>query len=119
MTDTTPGPARDRRSAERDGSDRRKAQRLVLHLAVGIKGKSPDGAPIEETVEAVAASQNGALLKSKTDLSVGSLITVHNSQNGKDGNFKVVWTAPLPLEGMWNIGLELQGGKSPLWDPAA
>ena len=116
MTDTSSEPVRDRRSKDRGSSDRRKANRLVLHLAVEIKGESSDGAPYEETAEAVAASQKGALLKSKSDLKVGSKISLHNSQNGKDGNFKVVWTAPLPLEGMWNIGVEIQDGKSPLWD---
>jgi hypothetical protein len=119
MDEQTSEPIVDRRSKDRGSSDRRKAQRLVLHLAVAIKGETPAGEPIEETAEAVAASQNGALLKSKSDLSVGSQITVHNSENGENGNFKIVWTAPLPLEGMWNIGLELQDGKSPLWTPPA
>ena len=119
MTDSTLEPAGDRRSADRGTSDRRKANRLVLHLAVEIKGETSEGVPYEETAEAVAASQKGALLKSKSDLKVGSKISLHNSQNGKDGNFKVVWTAPLPLEGMWNIGVEVLDGESPLWNPAS
>ncbi len=119
MTKQTPETVADRRSKDRGASDRRKTQRLVLHRPVEIKGETPDGAPYEETAEAVAASQKGALLKSKSDLKVGSSISLHNPQNGEDGSFKVVWTAPLPLEGLWNIGVEIQDGKSPLWDPSS
>ncbi len=101
------------------GEDRRRSQRLLLHLAIEIEGENKEGQPVNETAEAVAASKHGALLKSRSKLRTGSTIRIRNPENSEHGEFKVIWTSPAPLEGIWNVGIEVHTGESPLWDSSS
>lgn len=101
--------------AESLSSERRRSPRSLRHLPVRVVGDGKDGKPVNELAEAMVVSTHGALIRTSSEFRPGSLISVENPETRQSAQFRVVWAAAKPLEGKWDLGLELSAGRATLW----
>lgn len=95
--------------------ERRRGERILLHIPVHISGTSKDGKHINETSLVVAVSRNGALLRTKTPLKPASTVDVIQGQSAAALTFRVVWGSERAREGQFDVGVELTEPREEFW----
>ncbi|MDA2913000.1 hypothetical protein MYX77_03395 [Acidobacteriia bacterium AH_259_A11_L15] len=101
-------------AANTPGEERRRSRRLLRRLSVRLVGENKDGQRVNEPAEAMALSTHGALVKTSSEFRPGSSLSLEGDQ-GRRAGFRVIWATEKPLEGLWDIGLELNAGEKALW----
>lgn len=95
--------------------ERRRSPRVLRRLPVHLSGEDKNGQRVDESAEAVVINDHGALVKTGNEFRPGSDIELENPENRRRGRFRVIWARPMPLEGKWDIGVELNEGEKPPW----
>lgn len=101
--------------SEVPSSERRRSQRLLQRVSVRVAGEGSNGQPVNESGEAVVISAHGALVKIGSQLRPGSEMEMENLGTGQQAGFQVIWATEKPLEGKWDMGVEVKAGQSPPW----
>lgn len=107
-----PGP-------EAQSGERRRSPRLMERVPVRLAGQGKQGQAVNESGEAVVISDHGALLKAASELRSGSDVELENTATQQRARFRVIWATEKPLEGLWDMGVELKDGQQPPWSKAA
>jgi len=95
--------------------ERRRSARVLQKVAVRVAGQGANGQAVNETGEAVVISAHGALLKGNAELRSGSEVELENAETRQRARFRVIWATEKPLEGKWDMGVELQPGQAAPW----
>lgn len=98
-----------------DSSERRRSQRSLHNIPIRVVGDRTDGQRVEEPAEAVVISAHGALVRTSSEFRPGTVISVENTETQQSARFRVIWAAEKPLQGKWDLGLELSAGRGTLW----
>ncbi|MFQ5723720.1 MAG: PilZ domain-containing protein [Terriglobia bacterium] len=101
-------------AANTPGEERRRSPRLLRRMPVRLVGENQGGQRVSEPGEAMALSAHGALVKTNSEFRPGSTLSVEGEQ-GRRASFRVIWATEKPLEGLWDIGLELNAGEKAPW----
>lgn len=95
--------------------ERRRSSRSLRHIPIRVIGDSQEGQRVDEHAEALVVSGHGALIRTSTGFPPGTDISVENPQTQQSARFRVIWAAEKPLQGKWDLGLELSAGGATLW----
>ena len=101
--------------ADTVSSERRRSQRSLRNIPIRVVGDGKDGKRVDEPAEAVIISAHGALIRTSAEFRPGTDITVENPETQQSACFRVIWAAEKPLQGKWDLGLELGAGRATLW----
>jgi len=104
--------------AETPNDERRRSPRALQRVAVRLTGEGKDGRRVNESGQAVVVSAHGALVKIDSELRAGSEVEIENADTRQRARFRVIWATEKPLEGKWDMGVELGEGQTAPW-PAA
>jgi hypothetical protein len=89
--------------------ERRRASRVKTRIPVTVI--SPQGlsgvASQDHSVETLAVSRTGALLRVPFSPELGSRIEVHHGVSQEKREFRVVQVKPLKNDGLYELGLEM------------
>jgi len=72
-------------------NNRRRSQRVLLNVAVGLSGETPDKTAFSEQTNTLVVNAHGALLVVKTRLSVGQLLKLQNFKTQEEVACRVVF----------------------------
>lgn len=100
---------------ESQNDERRRSTRSLQKVPVRVAGQGANGQAVNEAGEAVVISAHGALLKIGAELSSGSEVELENAETRQRACFRVIWATEKPLEGKWDMGVELQPGQAAPW----
>ena len=107
MAQSSPPPAS--RSARR-----RRSQRVLMQLAVTIRGKDARGAAFQEETETLAISAHGALVLLQRRLLSGDHVWMKNHRTEEEQECNVIFLGP-PRSGRSEIGLEFCEPRPSFW----
>jgi len=101
-------------NAPSHGSPRRRSQRVLMQVAVRIRGKDAQDASFEEETSTLAINAHGALILLQARITSGS--TVHMQHNGtkQEQECQVVFLGPV-RSGRAEIGLEFSSPCPTFW----
>src|SRR3989304_4108357 len=102
-------------STEVPSGERRRGARALLKIPVRVAGQGANGQAVNEAGEAVVISAHGALVKASAELRSGSEVELENTQTRPRARFRVIGPTAKPLEGKWDMGVELQAGQAAPW----
>ncbi len=102
-------------STEVPTDERRRSPRQLQKVPVRVAGQGANGQAVNETGEAVVISAQGALVKANAELRSGSEVELENAETRQRARFRVIWATEKPLEGKWDMGVELQPGQAAPW----
>ncbi|OFV81869.1 MAG: hypothetical protein A3D93_02165 [Acidobacteria bacterium RIFCSPHIGHO2_12_FULL_67_30] len=100
---------------ETPSGERRRSARTLQKVPVQVAGQGANGQAVNEAGEAVVISAHGALVKASAELRSGSEVELENTQTRQRARFRVIWATAKPLEGKWDMGVELQAGQAAPW----
>ena len=95
--------------------ERRRGERILLHIPIRISGTGKDGKRVNESSLVVVVNRNGALLRSKTPLKQGSTVDVVHGSSEEALTFRVVWVSERAREGQFDVGIELTEPREEFW----
>jgi hypothetical protein len=89
--------------------ERRRASRVKTRIPVTVVSpRSGDGDGAQDhSVETLAVSRTGALLRVPFSPELGSRIEVHHGLSQEKREFRVVQVKPLKNDGLYELGLEM------------
>ena len=101
-------------NAPTQAGPRRRSQRVLMQVAVRIRGENAEGAPFEEETSTLAINAHGALILLQARITSGS--TVHMQHNGtkQEQECQVVFLGPV-RSGKAEIGLEFAAPSPSFW----
>jgi PilZ domain len=102
-------------SSEPKIHERRRGERILLHIPVHVAGTSKDGKRVNETGLVVVVSRNGAMLRAKSSLKQGSTVDVIQGSSEAALKFRVVWVSERAREGQFDVGVELTEPREEFW----
>ena len=102
-------------STEVPTGERRRSPRSLQKIPVRVAGQGANGQAVNEAADAVVISAHGALVKASAELRSGSEVELENTQTRQRARFLVIWATEKPLEGKWDMGVELQAGQAAPW----
>lgn len=73
-----------------DASNRRRSERVMLHVPVTVIAETPDRVPMQEDTQTLVVNAHGGLMKLKMDLLAGQPIILVNPQTGMEQSCRVV-----------------------------
>ncbi|MGB7849216.1 MAG: PilZ domain-containing protein [Candidatus Acidiferrum sp.] len=95
-------------------SPRRRSQRVLMQVAVKIRGKDAQGKPFEEEACTLAINAHGALIQVQARLTSGSRVHVQHKQTQEEQECQVVFLGPV-RSGKAEIGLEFSEPRPTFW----
>jgi hypothetical protein len=93
---------------------RRRSQRVLMQVAVRIRGTDPQGHKIEEETETLAINAHGALVLLTAKLTSGSKIILQHKKTQEEQECHVAFLGPV-RQGKAEIGLEFTSPHPTFW----
>ena len=93
---------------------RRRSQRVLMQVAVRIRGKDAQGKTIEEETETLAINAHGALVLLKSRLTSGSKVLLQHKRTQEEHECHVAFLGPV-RSGKAEIGLEFSSPHPAFW----
>ena len=96
------------------GGPRRRSQRVLMQVAVRIRGKDAQGKDIEEETETLAINAHGALVLVTARVTSGSKVMLQHKRTQEEHECHVVFLGPV-RSGKSEIGLEFSMPHPTFW----
>jgi hypothetical protein len=93
---------------------RRRSQRVLMQVAVRIRGTDAQGSSIEEETETLAINAHGALVLMNARLTSGSKVLLQHKKTQEEHECHVVFLGPV-RSGKAEIGLEFSTPHPTFW----
>ena len=93
---------------------RRRSQRVLMQVAVRIRGEDAQGDKIEEETETLAINAHGALVILKSRLTSGSKVLLQHKRTEEEQECHVAFLGPV-RNGKAEIGLEFSAPRPGFW----
>ena len=93
---------------------RRRSQRVLMQVAVRIRGEDLQGNKIEEETETLAINAHGALVLLKARLTSGGKVHLRNKRTDEEQECHVAFLGPVRA-GKAEIGLEFSAPRPGFW----
>src|ERR1700738_459001 len=93
---------------------RRRSQRVLMQVAVCIRGEGVQGHSIEEEIETPAINSHGALVLMKARLTSGSKVLLQHKRTEEEQECHVAFLGPVRA-GKAEIGLEFSSPRPAFW----
>ena len=93
---------------------RRRSQRVLMQVAVRIRGEDVQGKKIEEETETLAINAHGALVLMKARLTSGSKVFLQHNRTLEEQECHVAFLGPVRA-GKAEIGLEFSSPRPAFW----
>lgn len=93
---------------------RRRSQRVLMQVAVRIRGTDPQDKPFEEQAVTLAINAHGALVSLKNRLTSGTSVKMRHNMTEEEQECQVVFLGPV-REGKAEIGLEFSEPRPAFW----
>jgi hypothetical protein len=93
---------------------RRRSQRVLMQVAIRIRGKNAQGVDFEEYTETLAINAHGALVLLTARVTSGSLVHVRHNKTEEEQECHVVFLGPV-RGGKAEIGLEFSVPRPTFW----
>jgi hypothetical protein len=93
---------------------RRRSQRVLMQVAVRIRGNNAQGTDFEEETETLAINAHGALILLQARVTSGSKVSMHNKRTQEEQECHVVFLGPV-RSGKSEIGLEFSSPRPAFW----
>src|ERR1051326_351133 len=93
---------------------RRRSQRVLMQVAVKIRGEDSLGKPIEEETETLAINAHGALVLVRARLTSGSKVFLRHNRTQEEQECHVAFLGPV-RSGKSEIGLEFSAPRPSFW----
>jgi hypothetical protein len=93
---------------------RRRSQRVLMQVAVRIRGEDVQGKSIEEETETLAINAHGALVLMKARLTSGSKVFLQHKRTQEEQECHVAFLGPVRA-GKAEIGLEFASPRPGFW----
>ncbi len=93
---------------------RRRSQRVLMQVAVRVRGKDAQGNLFEEETETLAINAHGALILVNARVTSGSTILMQHKRTQEEQECHVVFLGPVRA-GKAEIGLEFSEARPTFW----
>lgn len=93
---------------------RRRSQRVLMQIAVRIRGNDAQGQAIEEETETLAINAHGALILLQARFTSGSKVLLQHKRTQEEEECHVVFLGPV-RSGKAEIGLEFSSPHPKFW----
>lgn len=93
---------------------RRRSQRVLMQVAVRIRGNDSQDQPIDEETETLAINAHGALVLLKARLTSGSKVFLQHKRTQEEQECHVAFLGPV-RSGKAEIGLEFSAPRPSFW----
>ena len=93
---------------------RRRSQRILMQVAVRIRGTDAQGKAFEEFTETLAINAHGALVLLEARVTSGSLVHLEHQRTKEEQECHVVFLGPV-RGGKAEIGLEFSSPRPSFW----
>jgi len=93
---------------------RRRSQRVLMQVAVRIRGLDAQGNTIEEETETLAINAHGALVLLKSRFTSGSTVHLQHKRTEEEQECHVAFLGPV-RGGKAEIGLEFSSARPAFW----
>ncbi len=93
---------------------RRRSQRVLMQVPVGIRGNDAQGKAFEEEAATLAINAHGALILMETRLTSGSKVLLKHKQTQQEQECHVVFLGPVRA-GKAEVGLEFSVSCPTFW----
>jgi hypothetical protein len=93
---------------------RRRSQRVLMQVAVRIRGEDAQGKIIEEETETLAINAHGALVLLKSRFTSGSTVFLKHKRTEEEQECHVAFLGPVRA-GKVEIGLEFTSARPAFW----
>ena len=93
---------------------RRRSQRVLMQVPVGIHGKNAQGAEFEEFTETLAINAHGALILLNARLTSGAVVHMKHNKTEEEQECHVAFLGPV-RGGRAEIGVEFSAPNSNFW----
>jgi len=93
---------------------RRRSQRVLMQVAVRVRGKDAQGNSFEEETETLAINAHGALILVNSRVTSGSTMLMQHKRTQEEQECHVVFLGPVRA-GKVEIGLEFSEARPTFW----
>jgi PilZ domain len=93
---------------------RRRSQRVLMQVAVRVRGTDAQGKTFEEEASTLAINAHGALILLQVRLTSGSSVLMQHKQTQEEQECRVVFLGPVRA-GQAEIGLEFSEPRPAFW----
>jgi hypothetical protein len=93
---------------------RRRSQRVLVQVAVRIRGKNGQGVDFEEFTETLAINAHGALVLLNARLTSGAVVHMKHNKTEEEQECHVAFLGPV-RSGKAEIGLEFTAPRPTFW----
>ena len=93
---------------------RRRSQRVLMHVAVRIRGTDAQGKAVEEETQTLAINAHGALVLLQSRLTSGSKVQLQHKKTLEEHECHVAFLGPV-RSGKAEIGLEFSSPHPTFW----
>jgi hypothetical protein len=93
---------------------RRRSQRVLMQVAVRVRGQDAQGKAIEEETETLAINAHGALVLLKARLTSGCKVLMQHKRTQEESECHVAFLGPV-RSGKAEIGLEFSSPRPAFW----
>ena len=93
---------------------RRRSQRVLMQVAVRIRGNDAQGQPFEEVTETLAINAHGALVLMSTRVTSGGKLLLRHERTQEEEECHVVFLGPV-RNGKAEVGLEFATSRPTFW----
>jgi hypothetical protein len=93
---------------------RRRSQRVLMQVAIRIRGKNAQGVDFEEYTETLAINAHGALVLLTVRVTSGSLVHMRHNKTQEEQECHVAFLGPV-RGGKAEIGLEFSVPRPTFW----
>jgi hypothetical protein len=93
---------------------RRRSQRVLMQIAVRVRGKDAQGQAFEEETETLAINAHGALILVNARVISGGKVMMQNKRTQEEQECHVVFLGPVRA-GRTEIGLEFSEPRPTFW----
>ena len=93
---------------------RRRSQRVLMQVAVRVRGKDAQGNTFEEETETLAINAHGALILVNARVTSGSTMLMQHKRTQEEQECHVVFLGPVRA-GKSEIGLEFSEARPTFW----
>lgn len=93
---------------------RRRSQRVLMQVAVRIRGEDAQGKIVEEETETLAINAHGALVLLKSRFTSGSTVFLQHKRTDEEQECHVAFLGPVRA-GKVEIGLEFTSARPAFW----
>lgn len=96
------------------GTPRRRSQRVLMQVAIRIRGTDAQGKTFEEDTQTLAINAHGALILINARVTSGSIVQMQHKKTLEEQECHVVFLGPV-RGGKAEIGLEFSSPRPTFW----